>query len=88
MAEQLKLFEDILPLNGTKEKRDLTEKKMVKETKPYYLHNPKTNTLDNVNAPDPEKDMKSWVNKTTKLNEQTNPNLLGLRLPLGRKSAH
>ena len=23
MAEQLKLFEDILPLNGTKEKRDL-----------------------------------------------------------------
>tara|TARA_R110002095_G_scaffold25742_1_gene26363 strand:- start:40 stop:939 length:900 start_codon:yes stop_codon:yes gene_type:complete len=70
MAEQLKLFEDILPLNGTKEKRDLTEKKMVKETKPYYLHNPKTNTLDNVNAPDPEKDMKSWVNKTTKLNEQ------------------
>ena len=42
MAEQLKLFEDILPLNGTKEKRDLTEKKMVKETKPYYLHNPKT----------------------------------------------
>ena len=27
MAEQLKLFEDILPLNGTKEKRELTEKK-------------------------------------------------------------
>jgi hypothetical protein len=27
MAEQLKLFEDILPLNGTKEKRELTKKK-------------------------------------------------------------
>ena len=43
---------------------------MVKETKPYYLHNPNTNTLDNVNAPDTEKTSKSCGNKTTKINEQ------------------
>ena len=40
MGEQLKLFEDILLLNGIKEKRDLTEKRMLeKKVKPYYVTN-------------------------------------------------
>ena len=50
MAEQLKLFEDILPLNEPKEKRDLTEKRMLeKKEKPYYVTNLATGTLEHVN---------------------------------------
>ena len=56
MAEQLKLFEDILPLNGTPEKRKLTEQRMIEKKtklkeKPYYVHNMKTNELEDVNNP-------------------------------------
>ena len=77
MAEQLKLFEDILPLNGTKEKRDLTEKKMLeKKEKPYYVTNLATGKLEDVNNPKDDlypkdkKNMESWVKRTSKLNEQ------------------
>ena len=77
MADQLKLFEDILPLNGTKEKRDLTEKRMLeKKEKPYYVTNLATGKLEDVNNPKDDlypkdkKNMESWVKKTSKLNEQ------------------
>ena len=77
MAEQLKLFEDILPLNGTKEKRDLTEKRMLeKKEKPYYVTNLATRKLEDVNNPKDDlypkdkKNMESWVKRTSKLNEQ------------------
>ena len=78
MAEQLKLFEDILPLNGTKEKRDLTEKRMLeKKEKPYYVTNLATGKLEDVNNPKDDlypKDKKIWKVGLRKRQNLTNNN--------------